>query len=109
MNTKKLAIALAATAILTTGPLAALALGTNEKGCLVGGAVGGVAGNAAGHHSLLGAAVGCGAGVLINKERVKKVDAKTAEQKRREAAERKHRYAQDTAPSRAYVPSSSPR
>jgi len=93
---RKLLIAAGAAAILAVGPLAALALGTNEKGCLVGGAVGGVAGHAlSGNKTLLGAAVGCGAGVLINKERVKKVDAKQAEKKRQEAAARKQRYAQD--------------
>ena len=93
---RKLVIAAAAAAILAIGPLAALALGTNEKGCLVGGAVGGVAGHAfSGNKTLLGAAVGCGAGVLINKERVKKVDAKKeAEKKRQEAAARRRQYTQ---------------
>jgi outer membrane lipoprotein SlyB len=93
---KPLLAAVLAASILATGPLAALALGTNEKGCLVGGAVGGVAGHAlSGNKTLLGAAVGCGAGVLINKERVKKVDAKKeADKKRQEAAARKRQYTQ---------------
>jgi hypothetical protein len=94
MNKRLIAIPLAA-AILATGPLAALALGTNEKGCLVGGAVGGLAGHTlSGNKTLLGAAIGCGAGVLVNKERVKKKDQQAAEKKRQEAAARKRRYTQ---------------
>lgn len=71
-------------------PLAANALGTNEKGCLVGGAAGGVVGHnvGSGNNTLLGAAIGCGAGVLINKKRVEKIDAKAREKK---YAERKKR------------------
>ncbi|HUQ29326.1 MAG TPA: glycine zipper 2TM domain-containing protein [Usitatibacter sp.] len=72
-----------AAAALAAAPLASHALGTNEKGCLVGGAAGGVAGHTlgSGNHTLLGAAIGCGAGVLVNKERVKRVDAKEREKK----------------------------
>jgi outer membrane lipoprotein SlyB len=72
-----------AIAALAAAPLASHALGTNEKGCLVGGAAGGVAGNVvgSGNHTLLGAALGCGAGVLVNKERVKRIDAKEQEKK----------------------------
>ena len=68
---------------LAAAPLASHALGTNEKGCLVGGAAGGVAGHTlgSGNHTLLGAAIGCGAGVLVNKERVKRIDAKERDKK----------------------------
>jgi len=77
-------------AAIAAAPLAANALGTNEKGCLVGGAAGGVVGHnvGSGNNTLLGAAIGCGAGVLINKKRVEKIDAKKDEQK---VAERKRR------------------
>ena len=68
-------------AALAAAPLASHALGTNEKGCLVGGAAGGVIGHAASDKALLGAAIGCGAGVLVNKQRVKKIDAKEREKK----------------------------
>ena len=81
---------LIAVAALVAAPLASHALGTNEKGCLVGGAAGGVVGHnvGSGNNTLLGAAIGCGAGVLVNKERVKKIDAKEREKK---VAERKKR------------------
>jgi outer membrane lipoprotein SlyB len=81
---------LIAAAALAAAPLASHALGTNEKGCLVGGAAGGVAGHTLGNgnHTLLGAAIGCGAGVLVNKERVKRIDAKERDKK---YAERKKR------------------
>jgi outer membrane lipoprotein SlyB len=81
---------LAIAAALAAAPLGAQALGTNEKGCLVGGAAGGVVGHnvGSGNNTLLGAAIGCGAGVLINKKRVEKIDAKAREKK---YAERKHR------------------
>ena len=81
---------LAIAAALAAAPLGAHALGTNEKGCLVGGAAGGVVGHnvGSGNNTLLGAAIGCGAGVLINKERVKKIDAKERDKK---LAERKKR------------------
>ena len=77
-------------AALAAAPLASYALGTNEKGCLVGGAAGGVVGHnvGSGNNTLLGAAIGCGAGVLINKKRVEKIDAKEREKK---YAERKKR------------------
>ena len=77
-------------AALVAAPLASHALGTNEKGCLVGGAAGGVAGHTigSGNHTLLGAAIGCGAGVLVNKERVKRIDAKARDKKYAERAKR---------------------
>jgi len=82
-------IGIIAAAALAAAPLASHALGTNEKGCLVGGAAGGAVGHAVdGNKTLLGAAIGCGAGVLINKERVKRIDAKEQEKK---VAERKKR------------------
>jgi outer membrane lipoprotein SlyB len=75
MNTMlvRFAVAIAIAAL----PMGAHALGTNEKGCLVGGAVGGVAGHTlgSGNHTLLGAAAGCAVGVVANKERVKRIDA----------------------------------
>ena len=90
MNVARLIVA----AALAAAPLASHALGTNEKGCLVGGAAGGVVGHnvGSGNNTLLGAAIGCGAGVLINKERVKKIDAKKEEEKR--VAARKQRHAE---------------
>lgn len=85
-------ITLAVATAIATAPLGAAALGTNEKGCLVGGAAGGVIGHAtSGNNTLLGAAVGCGAGVLINKHRVKKED----EQARRNAAENRRQARRD--------------
>jgi outer membrane lipoprotein SlyB len=83
-------IRLIAAAALAAAPLASHALGTNEKGCLVGGAAGGVVGHnvGSGNNTLLGAALGCGAGVLINKQRVKKIDAKEHDKK---VAERRAR------------------
>lgn len=86
MNITRLIVAAALAAL----PLASHALGTNEKGCLVGGAAGGVVGHnvGSGNNTLLGAAIGCGAGVLINKERVKRIDAKERDRK---YAERKKR------------------
>src|SRR5205085_8208353 len=70
-------------AALAAAPLATYALGTNEKGCLVGGAAGGVVGHnvGSGNNTLLGAAIGCGAGVLINKKRVEKIDEKKQAEK----------------------------
>ena len=83
-------VRLIAAAALVAAPLASHALGTNEKGCLVGGAAGGVVGHnvGSGNNTLLGAAIGCGAGVLINKERVKKIDAKEREKKYAEQKKR---------------------
>ena len=79
-------IRLAVVAAIAAVPMGAFALGTNEKGCLVGGAVGGVAGHTLGSGSnkntLLGAAAGCGVGVLVNKERVKKIDAEKRQQQK---------------------------
>ena len=85
-------ITLAAAVAIAAAPLGASALGTNEKGCLVGGAAGGVVGHAvSGNNTLLGAAIGCGAGVLINKQRVKKEDA----QARRNEAENRRQARRD--------------
>jgi outer membrane lipoprotein SlyB len=82
-----------AAAALAAAPLASHALGTNEKGCLVGGAAGGVVGHnvGSGNHTLLGAALGCGAGVLVNKERVKRIDAKERDKKVAAQQQRKKR------------------
>lgn len=93
-------IRLAVAAAIAAVPMGAHAIGNNEKGCLVGGAVGGVAGQAIKGDSkstLLGAAVGCGAGYLVNKERVKKNnEVKDARKKQRlaENAARRNREAQ---------------
>jgi len=87
-------IRFATIAALAAAPLASHALGTNEKGCLVGGAAGGVAGHllgSSGTHTAVGAALGCGAGVLVNKERVKRVDAKEQEKKVAAQQQRKKR------------------
>ena len=85
-------ITLAVATAIVTAPLSASALGTNEKGCLVGGAAGGVIGHTVkGNDTLLGAAIGCGAGVLINKQRVKKEDA----QARRNEAENRRQARRD--------------
>jgi len=75
MNSRLIGFAVAAA--FAAVPMGAHAMGNNEKGCLVGGAVGGVAGHAlgSGGHTLLGAAAGCAVGVVVNKERVKKNDA----------------------------------
>jgi outer membrane lipoprotein SlyB len=91
MNTRLVGFAVAAA--LAAVPMSAHAIGNNEKGCLVGGAAGGVAGHVlgSGNHTLLGAAVGCAAGVVVNKERVKKIDAK----KRQEQKVARKAYRQD--------------
>ncbi|SRR5258708_28152610 len=75
MNSRLIRFAVAAA--IAAVPMGAGAIGNNEKGCLVGGAVGGVAGHelGSGGHTLLGAAAGCAVGVVVNKERVKKIDA----------------------------------
>lgn len=81
---------------LAAMPLSSHALGTNEKGCLVGGAGGALAGNLIGGNSkgtLIGGALGCGVGVYANKERVKRIDAEKREKDRREAAARKRQHA----------------
>jgi hypothetical protein len=78
----KTIIHFAAAVAIAAAPLGASALGTNEKGCLVGGAAGGLVGHAvSGNRTLLGAAIGCGAGVLVNKQRVKKKDEEARRQK----------------------------
>lgn len=77
-------------------PLASHALGTNEKGCLVGGAGGALAGNLIGGSSkgtLIGGALGCGVGIYANKQRVNRIDAEKREKDRRVAAARKRHYA----------------
>jgi hypothetical protein len=83
---RKHIIGFAAAAALAFAPLASHALGTNEKGCLVGGAAGGLAGHAIAGKGAIGAAVGCGAGILINKQRVKKIDAEKEANKQKQAA-----------------------
>ena len=90
-------ITLAVATAIATAPLGAEALGTKEKGCLVGGAAGGVIGHTVkGNDTLLGAAIGCGAGVLINKQRVKKEDekARRSEAENRRQARRDRELAQ---------------
>ena len=85
MNTRLIHFTVAAA--IAAAPLGASALGNNEKGCLVGGAVGGVAGQAIKGDTkatLIGAAVGCGAGLLVNKQRVKK-NNEVADLKKRNA------------------------
>jgi outer membrane lipoprotein SlyB len=79
----RFAVAIAIAAV----PAGAYALGNNEKGCLVGGAIGGIAGQAIkgdGKSTLIGAGLGCGAGYLVNKERVKK-NNEVADLKKRNA------------------------
>jgi hypothetical protein len=83
--------------MLAAVPLASHALGTNEKGCLVGGAAGGVLGHVAGDHAVLGAAVGCGVGIYANKERVKRIDAEAKLKEQRQAAARKRQLAKRNA------------
>lgn len=83
-------------AALAALPLASHALGTNEKGCLVGGAGGALAGNLIGGNSkgtLIGGALGCGVGIYANKERVKRIDAEKRERDRQARAARKRQYA----------------
>ena len=88
------ALALATT--LAAAPLASYALGTNEKGCLVGGAAGGLVGHTiSGNGTLLGAAVGCGVGIYANRQRVDRIDAQAKakrEHERRLAAARKRHH-----------------
>jgi outer membrane lipoprotein SlyB len=84
-------ITFAVAAAIAAVPMGAFALGNNEKGCLVGGAVGGLAGQAIkgdGKSTLLGAAAGCGVGYLVNKERVKK-NNEIADLKKRQKVARK--------------------
>jgi outer membrane lipoprotein SlyB len=97
MNTRIVTIATAAAlALASTG---AFALGNNEKGCLVGGAIGGIAGQAIKGDSkstLIGAGLGCGAGYLVNKERVKK-NNETADLKKKNARLARKNYEQQQA------------
>jgi uncharacterized protein YcfJ len=58
--------------VLAALPLGASAIGKNEKGCLVGGAVGGVGGHVLGDHALLGAAAGCAVGAVVADKRKNK-------------------------------------
>jgi len=83
-------------AAIAAVPAGAYALGTNEKGCLVGGAGGALAGNLIGGNSkgtLIGGALGCGVGIYANKQRVNKIDAEKREKDRQQAAARKRQYA----------------
>ncbi|HZZ93306.1 MAG TPA: hypothetical protein VFE23_12150 [Usitatibacter sp.] len=79
--------------LLAALPLAASAIGKNEKGCLVGGAVGGVGGHLIGGHGVLGAAAGCGVGALVaNDQKKKEGEAKRREDAaKRQAAAARHR------------------
>jgi len=73
-------------------PLGAAAIGKNEKGCLVGGAVGGVGGHLLGDHALLGAAAGCGVGALVaNDQKKREGEAKHREDVAKKQAHREHR------------------
>ena len=79
-------------AMLAALPLGASAIGKNEKGCLVGGAVGGVGGHLIGGHGLLGAAAGCGVGGLVaNDQKKKEGEAKRHEDQAKAQARREHR------------------
>jgi len=83
-------------ALLAALPLGASAIGKNEKGCLVGGAVGGVGGHLIGGHGLLGAAAGCGVGALVaNDQKKREGEAKRREDtaKKQAAHERRQRLA----------------
>jgi hypothetical protein len=74
----------AALALVAALPLTASAIGKNEKGCLVGGAVGGVGGHLLGDHALLGAAAGCGVGAVVadhNKRKNNNNDNRTQAQR----------------------------
>jgi outer membrane lipoprotein SlyB len=92
MNSSLVRFAVAAA--IAAVPMGAHAIGNNEKGCLVGGAVGGVAGHSlgSGGHTLLGAAAGCAVGVVVNKERVKRNDAakRQQQQKQKQKVARKY-------------------
>ena len=79
-------------AVLAALPLGASAIGKNEKGCLVGGAVGGVGGHLIGGHGLLGAAAGCGVGALVaNDQKKREGEAKRREDAAKRQARREHR------------------
>jgi hypothetical protein len=78
--------------LLAALPLGASAIGKNEKGCLVGGAVGGVGGHLVGGHGLLGAAAGCGVGALVaNDQKKREGEAKRREDTAKKEARREHR------------------
>jgi predicted lipid-binding transport protein (Tim44 family) len=96
IDMSKRIIGFIAAAAIAAAPMASYALGTNEKGCLVGGAGGALAGNLIGGSTkgtVIGGALGCGVGVYANKQRVNKIDAEKREQQRKEAAARKRQYA----------------
>lgn len=89
-------LTLVTAAAIAAVPAGAYALGTNEKGCLVGGAGGALAGNLIGGNSkgtLIGGALGCGVGIYANKQRVNRIDAEKREKDRQLAAARKRHYA----------------
>jgi uncharacterized protein YcfJ len=69
-------LATCAIAFLLAAPLAASALGKNEKGCLAGGAIGGLGGHFIGSGSttntVLGAAAGCAVGTVVADSKKKK-------------------------------------
>ena len=97
---KKRIVGCIAAAAVAAAPMASHALGTNEKGCLVGGAGGALAGNLIGGNSkgtLIGGALGCGVGVYANKQRVNRIDAEKREKDRKQAAARKRHYAKNHA------------
>jgi outer membrane lipoprotein SlyB len=79
----KLAIGALALA-LCVAPLAANALGKNEKGCLAGGAIGGIGGKVlgSGNHALLGAVAGCAVGVAVADNRKDKHNDRPNERER---------------------------
>jgi uncharacterized protein YcfJ len=62
--------------LVAAAPISVHALGKNEKGCLVGGAVGGVGGHLLGSGSttntVVGAVAGCAVGTVVAKERAEK-------------------------------------
>ena len=89
---KAKAIALVISGALALAPRGASAIGKNEKGCLVGGAVGGVGGHLIGGHGLLGAAAGCGVGALVaNDQKKHEGEAKRREDRAKAQARREHR------------------
>jgi outer membrane lipoprotein SlyB len=72
---KKTLLGLGAVALLLGTPLSVIAIGKNEKGCLAGGAIGGVGGHLLGNSTtttVLGAAAGCAAGTLYQKNKTEK-------------------------------------
>jgi outer membrane lipoprotein SlyB len=71
--------------LLAAAPVSVYALGKNEKGCLVGGAVGGLGGHFIGSGSttntVLGAAAGCAVGTVVAKNRSDKQRAASARER----------------------------